>query len=340
MKTLLASLTIPALLLAFSVQSIAQTPNSTVIKLNDSHIAGRTDDGFNINYVPSTNNFWLDSAATAGLTTSQVKQRIATENDPLQSFRYATQAEIDSLMRAYGLPASGEALGAAAALGFMDDFGKPPGSRTMKGPGVVLVWPVSDSLNQYKQIISETANNKSSVAMGGIDPESQSSHFLVYTNGQTMKNNNSRLKAAVNDRHNLYFDSGTRLNWLDITSTLGLSTNQVKQRLANPNDALYGFRYATQNEIDALLKYYGMPSNGETPGDSSALTFMYDYGSVPGGQTMKGPSTTAAWPVSDNLSQLKQIIAHTPDIKSSVSQGGYGPDDSSGAIGHFLVKSL
>ena len=63
---------------------------------------------------------------------------------------------------------------------------------------------------------------------------------------------------------------------------------------------------------------------------------MRDFGKL--GTTIPGPATSAMWPVSDELSQSKQVIAHTKAHKSSVSQGGIAPNTASPGIGHFLTK--
>lgn len=50
--------------------------------------------------------------------------------------------------------------------------------------------------------------------------------------------------------------NGIDYQWLELTETHGLSRDQVESRLADPDDALYGYRYASRSLVEALLLSY------------------------------------------------------------------------------------
>jgi hypothetical protein len=97
-----------------------------------------------------------------------------------------------------------------------------------------------------------------------------------------------------------------------------------------------GLAFAYSSRCPAQAGYETVSANVTTTKASPASSFLMDFGDL--GRTMPGPATSAMWPVSDELSQSKQVIAHTKADKSSVSQGGQAPDTASPGIGHFLTK--
>lgn len=56
-------------------------------------------------------------------------------------------------------------------------------------------------------------------------------------------------------------DTVAKLDWLDVTSTLGLSYNQVGDRLGKSGDSLFGWRYATHDEFVAMIDRFFSGSN-------------------------------------------------------------------------------
>ena len=138
-----------------------------------------------------------------------------------------------------------------------------------------------------------------------------------------VKLHNSSIDVPADDGFNLNFETSTGLTWLDASISKGYSTAEIKKRIADPNDAFYGFRYATQEEIEALLVNYGLPKLGEVAGAASASAFIADFGRT--GTTQLGPSITPVWPHSGELNQYKQVVARTKENISSVGQGGIDP---------------
>jgi hypothetical protein len=55
-------------------------------------------------------------------------------------------------------------------------------------------------------------------------------------------------------------DANTGLQWLDVTTTLTLSYNDVLARLANTADPLYSYRFATGAEINQFIQDAGITS--------------------------------------------------------------------------------
>ena len=62
--------------------------------------------------------------------------------------------------------------------------------------------------------------------------------------------------AAIVDNGTYTTDTGTGLDWLDVTATLGLSYNQVVAELG-AEGAYDGWRYATASEFDSLITNFG-----------------------------------------------------------------------------------
>jgi hypothetical protein len=52
---------------------------------------------------------------------------------------------------------------------------------------------------------------------------------------------------------NTTYDPSTGLRWLDVGITTGRSYNDVLSNLNNPSDVVYGYRFATGNEIGQLF---------------------------------------------------------------------------------------
>ena len=62
--------------------------------------------------------------------------------------------------------------------------------------------------------------------------------------------------SAIVDLGNITRDTGTGLDWLDVTETSGLSVNEVLAELGT--GGLYeGWRYATATEVDQLITNFG-----------------------------------------------------------------------------------
>lgn len=49
---------------------------------------------------------------------------------------------------------------------------------------------------------------------------------------------------------------GIDYQWMELSSTVGLSRNMVEDLIINPNSELFGYRYASRQETEALLSSY------------------------------------------------------------------------------------
>lgn len=98
--------------------------------------------------------------------------------------------------------------------------------------------------------------------------------------------------AAFLDNGDFSTDTQSRLDWLDVTETLGLSYNQVQAQFTS-GGSLDGWRYATGDEFDQLLINFGFTpevcSNGTQfcsfSGDFQSVTppFIVQLGDTSGG---------------------------------------------------------
>jgi len=65
---------------------------------------------------------------------------------------------------------------------------------------------------------------------------------------------------------NYFTDNATGLDWLRLTETAGLSFNEVSTRISDPADPLYGWQYATTQQVNDVLNdilhISGIPFDG------------------------------------------------------------------------------
>ncbi len=65
---------------------------------------------------------------------------------------------------------------------------------------------------------------------------------------------------------NYFTDNATGLQWLRLTETAGLSFNDVNARISDPTDPLYGWEYATTQQVNDVLNdilhISGIPFDG------------------------------------------------------------------------------
>jgi len=79
--------------------------------------------------------------------------------------------------------------------------------------------------------------------------------------------------------------NGVDYEWLELSETQGLSRDEVELRLADTNDALYGYEYASRTLVEELLISYA-PYDGLDGyhGDSTIISgiqgFFSDFGST------------------------------------------------------------
>lgn len=312
-------------------------------KLNNATIKGAADDGFNLTFVKSTGVAWLDVTISKDHTTPQIKARMADPNDDLYGFRHATDDEVEALMKSYGLPNLGAVTGDEHALSFMEDFGYL-GNNTADGPVISPVWAVEGDPDQYKKIIAETENNKSSVGQGGWDPDWKASHFLVF-DSPMIPHNDSSFKTSPSSENNMTFDSRTGFSWLDVALTYNYSIQEIVERINDSNDELYGFQYAVYDDVEKMLAEYGIPLNGgEVPGTSKGFSFIKDFDKIrSGNRTTIGPSNGGIFYARADLGQSIQVIAHTTDDENgevtTATTSGRSSTEKYPHDGHFLYKT-
>ena len=79
--------------------------------------------------------------------------------------------------------------------------------------------------------------------------------------------------------------NGVDYQWLELTETQGLSRAEVEARLADTNDALYGYEYASFQQVEELfLSYATWDGLDGYHGDASVILgvslFMNDFGAT------------------------------------------------------------
>ena len=146
------------------------------------------------------------------------------------------------------------------------------------------------------------------------------------------------------DGLNLTFDSSTNLEWLDITLSLGVTTNAALAELG-PGGIFAGFSHASNAQVTQLFQNMGL-ATGNYPGITSladggvladaAIDILGESGVTSSGIRFSQGTTT------DMLTVTSQRVATIRnDGVSSITagNGGVGTDTSGFQIGHFLVRS-
>ena len=77
--------------------------------------------------------------------------------------------------------------------------------------------------------------------------------------------------------------NGIEYEWLELTETAGLSRNEVELRLADPDDVLYGYEYASRSLVESLYLSYssfdGISGRHSDPGViNGGIAFLNDFG--------------------------------------------------------------
>lgn len=77
--------------------------------------------------------------------------------------------------------------------------------------------------------------------------------------------------------------NGVNYEWLELTETQGLSRAQVELRLADSNDALYGYQYASRQLIEDLFLSYSSWDglsywHGDSGSISGVVSLLDDFG--------------------------------------------------------------
>jgi hypothetical protein len=149
--------------------------------------------------------------------------------------------------------------------------------------------------------------------------------------------------------NSLTVDTTTRLAWLDLTASAGLSYRQVLAD-TQPGGIFSGYRFATAQEVLTLYASAGIPGTGEypgsAPGDQSILTLISLIGATSfqdGQPETFGISGTAVLngQVVPGLDFL--YVSGVPTYAVSGVPGQtlvYGEDTSFPTVGSWLVSPV
>lgn len=156
--------------------------------------------------------------------------------------------------------------------------------------------------------------------------------------------------AVIIDNNLTTIDTGAGLEWLDVTQTVNLSYNVVSARLNDPNDSLFGYRYATVAELTNLVDtWLGYPTSGHVslaPGDESLDPLIQmlgntyiDYSGSGETQTygMLANETSYGW---KTVGMIDDYSESNPNL-SDYFNANYTANDKTRAIqelGSFLVR--
>jgi len=169
--------------------------------------------------------------------------------------------------------------------------------------------------------------------------------------------------------------NGIDYEWLELTETAGLNRDQVEAMLIDENSALYGYQYASRQQVrDLFLSYstWDGVSGWRTDNTvvSGAVSFLSDFGDLPivdigegsvtsvDGITVKFDSRLAAFaylgaPENCNTRSCyahMQVLLHQGEYVAAIQSGATGWDadvqsrdlvtfQSNEGIGSFLVRT-
>jgi len=67
----------------------------------------------------------------------------------------------------------------------------------------------------------------------------------------------SAANATLIDQGNTILDTSTNLQWMDLTTTLNNSYNQMQANFLNPHSVFYGYKYGSLNDVSTLFSHAG-----------------------------------------------------------------------------------
>ena len=111
--------------------------------------------------------------------------------------------------------------------------------------------------------------------------------------------------------------NGVDYEWVELTETVGLSRDEVELRLADPNDVLYGYEYASRALVEALLLSYATQNSGSgIHGDNAVIaggsSYLDDFGGTFNYLNDFKPEFTLQEELGDGVNELVE----TADIPS------------------------
>lgn len=138
-------------------------------------------------------------------------------------------------------------------------------------------------------------------------------------------------------------DTNSGLQWLDVSTTFHRSYNDVSANLTNTGDAVYGYRYATLDDLKTLASDAGLTSSlpCNPCGPSSALENLvnllgpYTAGTAQyaEGYTADAASSTQQWGADFYYDAANNVFKAVPH------NFAYTKTTVANNLGSFLVKS-
>ena len=130
--------------------------------------------------------------------------------------------------------------------------------------------------------------------------------------------------------------NGVDYEWVELTETQGLSLAEVNQRLANANDVLFGYQYASRQQVQDLLSSYmpwdGVDGHHGAPSVTEGLDqFLADFGTLHEGPIQQ----TQAFDTVDGYTIAMDSLA-----TYSRANGLYGTPDECGGAYSVCISQL
>lgn len=152
--------------------------------------------------------------------------------------------------------------------------------------------------------------------------------------------NDPSISGATDDGMNFTRIESTGLDWLDLTITFNLSVNTVNQRIADPNDALFGLRYATAVELQYFLLQlvYQLKVIDVVEGVEPGMAFLESFGE---GLSVGGVHIVHGFHPNTNGGYIDQSVAYDCTLNQSITaQGALATTDVTQFGGSFLVRAI
>ena len=138
-------------------------------------------------------------------------------------------------------------------------------------------------------------------------------------------------------------DTATGLQWLDVSTTIDESYNEVSSELADASTALYGYRYATGDEISQLVADAGVTSSLDCYSCSPNDAFV-NLQSLLGPTGVYSDEVIVRGLISDGAaegSHFFTVMVHFADENNIIIHDAYTSDNSTDpSTGSFLVKNV
>lgn len=136
--------------------------------------------------------------------------------------------------------------------------------------------------------------------------------------------------------HNITVDLETSMEWLDWDATGGITYSVMVSRLADPTDPLFGWTYATLEQVGVLFENLGLPvsdfpnnssATGDGPTVHPALVTLgaqtrYDFDN--GGSQIEARAITAS-PVDPSLPSSSLYMATAIDLNFAPTETNPAP---------------